>query len=347
MQKTNAGWDVPCLRRSLISGRSLAEQLGTAGPMDQNQLLDLAHDILSALAAIHHAGLVHLDLRRTTSCSSPARRASSTSASLHGRTRRGGWAEPRLLHARALDDVIEERDFAPAADIFKLGVTLSIAAGVRLPDFWATDPYGEDETAGCSVAPTTRAARGPEVIASMLASTRGSVRLRLRPRSRCVTRFPPEREGVREGGWYCEGCPDPAAGTAVRSGRRRELNRQPRRLVRHRPQPAAPAAGKGQAHRRESRCGRPARTRLDRHVDLDSKAGQHPGPTRPTRQRERPLVPAESGRSVNASEVAGTPMSVAGRSLSYLRKRRHEQRSEPRHRGHRRPRPPHRRHPVA
>ncbi|MEJ1922505.1 serine/threonine-protein kinase [Microbacterium sp. KHB019] len=146
-QQTLAGWDVPWFATELISGRSLAEQVGTVGPMDQNQLLDLAHDILSALAAIHSVGLVHLDLKPDNVMLEPGRArlidfGLVTKANQEGRL--GGT--PGFFAPEQLDEVIEERDFAPAADVFKLGVTLAIAGGLRLPDIWGTDPFGEDET---------------------------------------------------------------------------------------------------------------------------------------------------------------------------------------------------------
>ena len=145
-QQTRAGWEVPWFATELISGRSLAEQVGSVGPMDQNQLLDLAHDILSALAAIHHVGLVHLDLKPDNVMLEPGRArlidfGLVTTANQKGRF--GGT--PGFFAPEQLDEVIEERDFAPAADIFKLGVTLAIASGARLPDLWGVDPFGQDE----------------------------------------------------------------------------------------------------------------------------------------------------------------------------------------------------------
>ncbi|AKV87170.1 hypothetical protein AKG07_13690 [Microbacterium sp. CGR1] len=173
-QQTRAGWDVPWFATELISGRSLAEQVGSVGPMDQNQLLDLAHDILSAVTAIHHVGLVHLDLKPDNVMLEPGRArlidfGLVTKANQKGRL--GGT--PGFFAPEQLDDVIEERDFAPAADIFKLGVTLAIAAGVRLPDIWGTDPFGEDQAVrramvkGPRLSPLSAVLR--EVIAPMLA----------------------------------------------------------------------------------------------------------------------------------------------------------------------------------
>lgn len=145
-EQSQSGWAVPWFATELISGRSLSEQVGSQGPLDQNQLLDLAHDILSALAAIHGVGLVHLDLKPDNVMLEPGKArlidfGLVSRANVRGRF--GGT--PGFFAPEQLDDVVEERDFAPAADIFKLGVTLAIAAGVRLRDLWGTDPFGEDD----------------------------------------------------------------------------------------------------------------------------------------------------------------------------------------------------------
>lgn len=174
MQRTQAGWDVPWFATELISGRSLAEQVGGQGPMDQNQLLDLAHDILSALVAIHHVGLVHLDLKPDNVMLEPGKArlidfGLVTRANETGRL--GGT--PGFFTPEQLDDVVEEKDFAPAADLFKLGVTLAIAAGIRLPDLWGIDPFAADEAVrgamqkGAQLSLLKPAVR--EVIAPMLA----------------------------------------------------------------------------------------------------------------------------------------------------------------------------------
>lgn len=147
VQPTTVGWDVPWFATELISGRSLSEQIGSSGPMDQNQLLDLAHDLLSALAAIHHVGLVHLDLKPDNVMLEPgkARLIDFGLVTVARQTGRLGGT-PGFFAPEQLDEVIEERDFDPAADVFKLGVTLAIAAGTRLPDLWGTNPYGDNET---------------------------------------------------------------------------------------------------------------------------------------------------------------------------------------------------------
>ncbi|MEL0625435.1 protein kinase [Salinibacterium amurskyense] len=173
-QRTKAGWDVPWFATELISGRSLAEHVGTVGPMDQNQVLDLAHDLLAALAAIHHVGLVHLDLKPDNVMLEPgkARLIDFGLVSKANQVGRMGGT-PGFFSPEQLDEIIEERDFHPAADVFKLGLTLAIAAGTRLHDIWGTDPYGDDDTVrrAMQAGPRLLALKPPvrELVMSMLA----------------------------------------------------------------------------------------------------------------------------------------------------------------------------------
>lgn len=178
-ESTQIGWKVPWFATELISGRSLGEQVGSQGPLDQNQLLDLAHDILSALSAIHGVGLVHLDLKPDNVMLEPGKArlidfGLVSRANVRGRF--GGT--PGFFAPEQLDEVIEERDFAPAADIFKLGVTLAIAAGVRIRDLWGVDPYGDDHVVRRAMKDRPRLADLPpavrQVIEPMLAYEPGS-----------------------------------------------------------------------------------------------------------------------------------------------------------------------------
>jgi serine/threonine protein kinase len=146
-QKTKAGWSVPWFATELINGRSLAQQIGSQGPMDQNQLLDLAHDILSALEAIHAADLVHLDLKPDNVMLEPGKALLIDFGLVSKANRKGRFGGTSgFFSPEQLDEVIEEQDFAPATDIFKLGVTLAIAAGVRLADLWGVNPASDNET---------------------------------------------------------------------------------------------------------------------------------------------------------------------------------------------------------
>ncbi|MEW1975437.1 protein kinase [Microbacterium profundi] len=143
-QSARAGWAVPWFAVELIEGRSLAAQRRVAGPLDQNQLLELAHDMLSALSALHSAGLVHLDLKPDNVMLEPgkSRLIDFGLATQANRVQPGISGTPGFFTPEQLDQVVEERDFAPEVDLFKLGVTLGWASGIDLPDLWRADPFG-------------------------------------------------------------------------------------------------------------------------------------------------------------------------------------------------------------
>jgi len=147
-QATKAGWGVAWFAQEFLSGHSLAAHVGTQGSMDQNYLLETAHDLLSALAAIHSVHLVHLDLKPDNVMLVPGKACLidfglvTTVRHVEGDFVPG---TPGFFAPEQLDGVTEPKDFDYAVDIFKLGVTLAIAAGVRLKELWATDPFAEDE----------------------------------------------------------------------------------------------------------------------------------------------------------------------------------------------------------
>lgn len=143
-QGAKAGWAVPWFAVELIEGRSLSAQRKIAGPLDQNQLLELAHDLLSALSALHSAGLVHLDLKPDNVMLEPgkSRLIDFGLATQANRVQPGISGTPGFFTPEQLDEVVEERDFAPEVDLFKLGVTLAWAAGVDLAELWQEDPFG-------------------------------------------------------------------------------------------------------------------------------------------------------------------------------------------------------------
>ncbi|WP_353807667.1 protein kinase domain-containing protein [Agromyces sp. SYSU T00194] len=147
-QSAKAGWAVPWFAVELIEGRSLAAQRKIAGPLDQNQLLELAHDMLSALSALHAAGLVHLDLKPDNVMLEPgkSRLIDFGLATQANRVQPGISGTPGFFTPEQLDQVVEERDFAPEVDLFKLGVTLAWASGIDLPDLWQADPFGPTPT---------------------------------------------------------------------------------------------------------------------------------------------------------------------------------------------------------
>ena len=140
MQATQAGWAVPWAAIELIEGTSLGAQLQRTGPFDLLRWLELAHDILAALEAIHSAGLVHLDLKPDNVMLEPMgarvidfglaqRQMDVIGKGISGTV---GYFAPEQL-----DDVVEERDFAFEVDLFKAGVTLALAAGIRQSTLWS------------------------------------------------------------------------------------------------------------------------------------------------------------------------------------------------------------------
>ena len=141
-QATKAGWKVPWCAIELIEGRSLDDQRRKHGPIKEGPLLEVAHNVLTALDAIHSAGLVHLDLKPANVMLEPGRAilidfgiAGQANVAQHGIGGTPGFFPPENL-----DDQLERNDFSPAVDLFKLGVTLASAAGIDPTDLWGLPP---------------------------------------------------------------------------------------------------------------------------------------------------------------------------------------------------------------
>ncbi len=147
-EPTKAGWAVPWFAVELVEGRSLAEELHRSGALSRNRVLDLAHDVLTALAAIHTAKLVHLDIKPANIMLEPGKAqlidfglADKAHVNQGGISGTLGFFAPEQL-----DNVIESRDFAPQVDIFALGVTLALAAGVGQKSLWGVDLESDRST---------------------------------------------------------------------------------------------------------------------------------------------------------------------------------------------------------
>jgi serine/threonine protein kinase len=169
-QATKAGWKVPWCAIELVEGRSLADQRKKHGPIKEGPLLEVAHDVLTALDAIHTAGLVHLDLKPANVMLEPGRAilidfgiAGQANAAQHGIAGTPGFFPPENL-----DDQLERKDFSPAVDLFKLGVTLASAAGIDPSDLWGLPPaapngHGQFGDAGLRHATRLAMRKGPNL----------------------------------------------------------------------------------------------------------------------------------------------------------------------------------------
>lgn len=147
-EATKAGWDVPWFAVELVEGRSLQSEISRNGALSKNRILDVAHDVLSALKSIHSAHLVHLDIKPDNIMLEPGKsQLIDFGLAAQAYLNQGGISGTAGFYApEQLDDVVESRDFAPAVDIFKLGVTLAYAAGIDLKKLWGVDPRSDKGT---------------------------------------------------------------------------------------------------------------------------------------------------------------------------------------------------------
>lgn len=147
-EPTKAGWDVPWFAVELVEGRSLADEIHRSGALSRNRTLDLAHDVLTALDAIHSAKLVHLDIKPANIMLEPGKaQLIDFGLADKAHVKQGGISgTPGFFAPEQLDDVIESRDFAPQVDIFAFGVTLALAAGVGNKTLWGVELQADKKT---------------------------------------------------------------------------------------------------------------------------------------------------------------------------------------------------------
>lgn len=133
----------PWLAMEYVAGPSLAERVGSRGPISGLMLVGLAAGIAEGLAAIHSAGLVHRDLKPANvvlSLEGPrlidfgiAHHTDATSLTAPGTVVGSpGWMAPEQLRGDKI---------GPAADVWAWGATVAYAATGRPP--FGTGPASE------------------------------------------------------------------------------------------------------------------------------------------------------------------------------------------------------------
>lgn len=145
IQETKAGVDVPWLALERVQGTPLHEELND-GPLDEQHWLRLARDLFEALEEVHRVGLVHLDikpanivLRARGAVLIDFGIAAQRDVVPHQET--GGTLG--FMAPEQLDDRLDARDVSAAVDVFKAGVTLVLAAQLRLPWLLRREPRAD------------------------------------------------------------------------------------------------------------------------------------------------------------------------------------------------------------
>ena len=124
-------FDVPWVAVQYVPGRTLHEEIGSEGVLNEAEWLDLAHDLLSAVAATHEVGLVNSDIKPTNIMRSSRKTmiidlgGAVVHGVMDGRSSGAysiGWASPEQLkrdHSKPL---------GYESDLFSIGATLVFAA---------------------------------------------------------------------------------------------------------------------------------------------------------------------------------------------------------------------------
>jgi serine/threonine protein kinase len=128
----NSYLDVPWIATELVPGENLHEEINAHGILDKMQWLELAHDLLSAVAETHQQGLVHLDIKPQNIMRHSRKSilidfggASYVKVLDPGDvgTRTLGFCAPEQI-----DGKTDSADLGYEADIFSVGTTLVYAA---------------------------------------------------------------------------------------------------------------------------------------------------------------------------------------------------------------------------
>jgi protein kinase-like protein len=125
----------PWLATAYVPGPSLAELVGTAGPLPETAVWRLAGGLIEALQAIHGRGLVHRDLKPGNilmATDGPRVIDFGISRALHGiaiTATRTTMGTPAYMSP----EQAEGREIGPSSDVFSLGSVLAFAARGTAP----------------------------------------------------------------------------------------------------------------------------------------------------------------------------------------------------------------------
>ena len=123
--------EVPWMAVGSVPGRSLQEEISAEGVLNESEWLDLAHDLLSAVAATHQVGLVNSDIKPTNIMRSSRKTMiiDLGGAAVYGVRESDfpsvysfGYASPEQL------DLNRSKPLGYESDIFSIGATLVFAA---------------------------------------------------------------------------------------------------------------------------------------------------------------------------------------------------------------------------
>lgn len=123
--------EVPWMAVEYIPGRTLQEEVSAEGVLNEAEWLDLAHDLLSAVAATHEVGLVNSDIKPTNIMRSSRKTMiiDLGGAAVYGVRESDfpsvysfGYASPEQL------DINRGKPLGYESDLFSIGATLVFAA---------------------------------------------------------------------------------------------------------------------------------------------------------------------------------------------------------------------------
>lgn len=122
---------VPGFWMELVHGRTLADVLQVEGALRASELVSLGAAMCDALAAVHHAGLVHQDVKAENVMQEPGGRLvlMDLGAGLQGALR-PRWGTPRYMAPELRRGGVA----SVGSDVYSLGVLLHLAATTTFPD---------------------------------------------------------------------------------------------------------------------------------------------------------------------------------------------------------------------